>query len=77
MAMKDEADRRDSADLLGPYLVKYSRILVELCSQIKDGSISKEASKSAYEDCMLDLKQHHNDMIHELEFRNREVRFLF
>lgn len=67
IAMREESDRREKADYLGPYLLKYSTEFTELCSQMKDGSISMEASQRAFDDCLKDFEDHQLTTIAEVE----------
>lgn len=67
IAMREENDRRQKADYLGPYLLKHSMELVELCTQIKQGSISYDASQRAYEDCLQDFEEQQQGTQDEVE----------
>lgn len=77
IAMREEIARREKADYLGPYLVKHSMALSEVCTQIKKGSISMEASKRAFDDCLKDFKEHQlatlKDVQRMLDETNEEV----
>lgn len=65
--MRNEQDRRENADFLGPYLIKHSREFVELCSQIKEGSISFDASKRAFDDCVKDFEDQRACTVSDVE----------
>lgn len=75
--MREESDRREKADYLGPYLLKHSMEFAELCSQMKKGSITVEASRRAFHDCLDDLKDHQMTTMNEvqkmLEETNEEI----
>lgn len=75
--MREESNCQEKADFLGPYLMKHSMEFVELCSQIKKGSISVEASKRAFDDCLRDFEEHQlrtiKDLERMLEETNEEV----
>lgn len=67
ITLRNEQDRRENADFLGPYLIKHSREFVELCSQIKEGSISFDASKRAFDDCVKDFEDHLITTVQDVE----------
>lgn len=74
IALRNEQDRRENADFLGPYLIKHSREFVELCSQIKEGSISFDASKRAFDDCIKDFEDHQTNTVKDVERMLEETR---
>lgn len=67
IAMKEENDRREKADYLGPYLLKQSMAFAEVCRQIQTGTISYEASKTAFNECLKDYQEHQNSTLSEVE----------
>lgn len=67
IALREETDRREKADHLEPYLLKHSVKFTELCSQIKQGSISFEASQRAFDDCLKDYADYQETTLKEVE----------
>ena len=68
LALREENDRREKADYLGPYLLKHSMDFGELFSQAKNqGLISFEASKRAFQDCLNDFRETQENASSEVE----------
>lgn len=75
--LREENNLRERADFLEPYLLKHSMEFLELWSQIKKGSMSGEASKKAFDDCLKDFEDQQQtamaDLQRMLEETNEEV----
>lgn len=65
--LREENDRRERADFLEPYLLKHSTEFLELWSQIKKGSMSEEASRKAFDDCLKDFEDQQQMAIGDLQ----------
>lgn len=75
--LREASDRREKADFLAPFLLKHSIEFVEMCSQMQKGSISVDASRKAFQDCVDEFAREQarreKDLETLLEDTNAEV----